>query len=215
MAAFSSIDPRITRWLEGLVSLTIAGTGPVSPERITLMAAMLAADGFPAEAFSFDSLHHTAQGQRFFPAYDDVRKALHGWWDAHRPAAALQIAGPGLPELDATDRHWLAYWHRRRAEIATAGGGHGPNEAVLERLASLVRSRSPAAWAAISGREPVASRAPTLDEAVHVARLLRPEPMQRSAAVPPEPAAPPPFRDVTAKGEALAKLRASTRRVPA
>ncbi len=203
----SDTEFRIAKWLQSLRDVTVAGTEAVTPERIATMAALLAKDGFPSAAFTSDSLHAAAQGQRFFPAYDDVRKALHAWWDAHRPASAPQIAGPVVEGLDAMDRSWIAFWHKRRGEIFGQDIGQQAAEMALATVSSLVRDRSSRAWSAINGDgQPVATGYPTEASVAYVARLLRPEPQggqPRYEVV----EAPVPFRDVTAKGDELIRIR--------
>jgi len=207
MSASTNADPRIIRWLEGLANLTVAGSEPVNADRIALMAGMLAKDGFPSAAFTSDSLHAAVQGQRFFPAYDDVRKALHAWWDAHRPVIAPQLAGPVVQGLDAMDRSWIAFWHKRRAEIFAQDVSQAAAEASLATVSSLVREKSAKAWSAISGDgQAVITGYPSEAAVAYVARMLRPAP------VPGQPRyevveAPMPFRDVTAKGDELARIR--------
>ena len=208
MSASTSPDPRIIRWLEGLANLTVAGSDPVSPERLTLMAGMLVKDGFPPAAFTSDSLHHCTQGHRFFPAYDDVRKALHAWWDAHRAPAGPQIAGPDRSNLSPFDRHWIAFWHKRRREIIDTTTSQAAADQAIGVLASLVKTQSQKAWDTVTGRPaPPAAREPTPEEVSYVAWLLRPEPVPTSTIVLPEPETPPPFRDVTAQGAELARIR--------
>lgn len=202
---------RIRKWLQGLADCTAAGSEPVTVARIATMAEMLAMD-FPPAAFTSAALHHCTQGQRFFPALDDLRRALHAWWDPRRPAAGLAIAGPALPNLDPMDRSWLTFWHRRQAEIGADSVSREAADAALALVADLVRSKSPRAWEAVSGFADAEPAAPTEAAIVAVARLLRPDPeagSRRFEVVEP----PPPFRDVTAKGEDLVRIRASGRRV--
>lgn len=211
----SDTEFRIAKWLQSLRDVTVAGTEAVTPERIATMAALLAKDGFLSAAFTSDSLHAAAQGQRFFPAYDDVRKALHAWWDAHRPASAPQLTGPVVEGLDAMDRSWVAFWHTRRAEIFAQDVSQHVAETALEVVSSLVRDRSSRAWAAINGDgQPVATGYPTEASVAYVARLLRPEPQAgqlRYEVV----EAPVPFRDVTAKGDDLIRIRGKALERPA
>lgn len=202
----SRTDQHIRRWLEGLANLTVSGTEPVTPERIALMAGFLAMDSFPLEAFCQRSLHHAAQGQRFFPAYDDVRKAVTTWWEANRKASQAQITGPSPSGMDEMDRSWEAFYRKRRAELAASSTSFEADQVAIGRLKSLVKAQSPKAWAAVSGERPSEARAPTEAEVSHVARLLRPEPppgQPRYEVV----EAPVPFRDVTAKGDELARIR--------
>lgn len=203
----SDIEFRIAKWLQSLRDVTVPGTDAVNAERIATTASLLAKDGFPSAAFTSDSLHRVAQGQRFFPAYDDIRKGLHSWWDAHRPASAPQIAGPVVEGLDAMDRSWVAFWHKRRAEIFGQDGSQKAAEASLETVSSLIRDRSPKAWASISGQGQAAVTGyPTEAAVAYVARLLRPPPVDGQPRYEVVQAAPP-LRDVTAKGDALAALR--------
>ena len=202
----SDTEYRIAKWLQSLRDLTVTGADGVTPERIATMAHMLAMDGLPGEAFTSGSLHAAAQGQRFFPAYDDVRRAVTIWWEANRQPSQPQIAGPNTSGLDAVDRGWVAFYRKRRAELAAADGALQADRAALANLASLVRGQSPRAWAEVSGERPLVSRAPTESEVSHVAKLLRPEPAagQRRYEV---VEAPLPFRDVTAKGDDLDRMR--------
>ena len=203
----SRTEPHIRRWLELLANVTAGGNDPVSAERIAVMAGFLAMDGYPVEAFCQRSAHHCAQNQRFFPAYDDVRKALQAWWEANRQPVQAQIAGPGTPGLDAMDRRWVAYWHKRRAEIWAADDvTQTQAEVALETVASLVRAQSSRAWEAITGTKPVGQRAPTPEQAAYVARLLRPPAVEASVVVRVDSPLPP-LRDVTAKESELDRLR--------
>jgi hypothetical protein len=213
MSASTSPVPRIELWLEGLANLTVAGTSPVDAERVTLMAGMLARDGFPPGAFNTDSMHHVTLGQRFFPAYDDVRRALRAWCDANR-AATTALPDPDQG-LDAMDRSWVAFWHKRRGEIFGQDLSQHAAEAALEVVSSLVRDRSSRAWSAITGNgQAVATGYPTEASVAYVAKLLRPEPQggqPRYEVV----EAPVPFRDVTAKGDELIRIRGKAMERPA
>lgn len=155
-AASPDTEARIRRWLGSLAELTAPGSEPVSAERIATMAAMLAKDAAPAAAYGSGSLYQVAGLGKFFPSYVEVRDAVHLWWEANRPAHAPALEGPGLGD-DATlmDRSWLAFWHKRRAEIwATDVYQRGSRDADMANLASLVQQQSPKAWAVIRGREP-------------------------------------------------------------
>ncbi len=205
MSASISLVPRIELWLEGLANLTVAGSATVDAERVTLMAGMLARDGFPPGAFNTDSMHHVTLGQRFFPAYDDVRRALRAWCDANR-AATLALPDPNQG-MDQMDRSWVAFWHKRRGEIFGQDVSQAAAEAALTTVSSLVRSRSAKAWAAISGDgQPIATGYPSEASVSYVTRLLRPEP-QGSQPRYEVVEAPLPFRDVTAKGDDLIRIR--------
>jgi hypothetical protein len=202
------LEQRILAWLNGLVNLTISGADSVSTEKLAAYADMLVKDGFVSAAFTSDSLHDAAQGARFFPAYDDIRRKLAAWWSANRPAIARSLPGPGMPEMDPSDRSWIDFWHRRRAELFAQQDGFkwGTRERDLENLGSLIRSHSPKAWAYVSGEKPNIPRAPTEAEAAYVANLLRPKAATPRSATPDAPP-PEPFRNVAAKGEPLAKMR--------
>jgi len=206
MSGTSRTETAIARWLEALANLTVPGSDPVSAERIAVMAGFLAMD-LPAEAFSQRSLHAAAQGHRFFPAYDDVRMAVTTWWEANRPPAGPQLGGPVIPGMTATDRSWVAFYHKRRAEIwAQDSLSQSQAEAALAVVSSLVRAQSARAWEAITGRTAAVAAGSTEAAVAYVAKLLRPEPQ------PGQPRyevveAPAPFRDVTAKGDDLLRLR--------
>jgi len=102
----------------------------------------------------------------------------------------------------------IAWWRRRVAENAT--------KAQLDNLAGIIRTRSPKAWAHISGTAGVAQREPTEaeQEAVHEAvqraiagmteaRLeMQRQFVHRGVEAPPKPP-----KDVTMKGEELRKSR--------
>ena len=177
MAAMHDIEPRILAWLNSLANLTRAGTESISPEKLATYANMLAKDGFPSAAFTSDSLHEVAQEQRFFPAYDDVRKVLFAWWNAHKPRIAPALADAGAVSLDAADRAWVAFWHKRRGEIfaGSAAPLRGSASADIANLASLVKSKSPRAWASVSGEPLPVQREPTQEAMDAVAALLHPE----------------------------------------
>ena len=207
MPTTSRTEATIARWLEGLANLTVAGADPVSAERIAVMAGFLAMD-LPAEAFTQRSLHAAAQGQRFFPAYDDVRRAVTAWWDSNRPPAGAPLPGPAGAGMSALDRHWVAFWHRRREEIwAQEELSQSQAEAALGVVSSLVRAQSARAWEAVSGKPSPVAATPTEAAVAHVAKLLRPEPVAASSQAEVLPPPPVPFRDVTAKGPELAAMR--------
>ena len=209
MSGNSRTDQHIARWLEALANVTIGGTEPVNAERIAVMTSFLAMDGLPLEAYCQRSLHAAAQGQRFFPAYDDVRKAVTAWWEANRTPTERQLPSPITSDMNAMDRAWVAFWHKRRAEIFAGTGSQQAAHVAMDNLTSLVRDQSLKAWSHVTGERESQARTPTESEVSHVAKLLRPEPtagQRRYEVVEP----PPPFRDVTAKGDDLDRMRGKT-----
>lgn len=153
-----SADPQtlriITGWLNGLAELTRHGSdGRPSDKKLALHATMLGQD-FPSGAFTAASLQHAAVGHDFWPSYDAIRARVSEWWRDNRPrptgVPALESpAAMGPDALDAADRAWLAYWHKRSAEIGQCTASRAAREMGLERVASLVRVQSPRAWALI------------------------------------------------------------------
>lgn len=178
------------------------------------MAALLGkdADTVPAGAYTSDSLHHVAGLHRFFPVYAEVRDALEAWWSCNRPRPSSAVTLPGIDipeELTAADRGWVHFWHKRRGEIWAKDGTQGEQDAALAKLASLVRTESPKAWAVIRGPEvgvPVASEAVV---AAVAATLEAHRAERQSARLAEEPAARVPLPDVALRG---AHLRAARER---
>lgn len=209
-----NLEPRIRAWLHSLANITNPGADPVTAERIATNAMMLAKDGFTAGAFTSTSLHAVAQDQRFFPAYSDIRKALQAWWNQNKPSVAPVLTGSASPGngMDAMDRSWVAFWHKRRAEIWAEGYQmqRGSKSADLNNLEGLIRANSPKGWALISGvaentQEPGSVRSQA--EIEHVSNVLRATPHVAKSTIP-EPK-PEPMPDVTLKGEALQRSRSA------
>ena len=166
----------IVGWLANLAKLTRHKQGRLTPEDLAdlkderaLYATMLAKD-LPSGAFTADSLHAVAQGNAFFPAYDEIRSTVQAWWNDHRPHSAPRLSGPDdAPGLSVMDASWLAHYRRRRVEIEDAPGyvamdrRASPHAFVctdMGRLESLIRRHSPAAWAVIVGKPPPAEPDP-------------------------------------------------------
>jgi hypothetical protein len=163
MAADTQSVKIIMRWLERLANITKATTeGAMSAEKIADLALMLAKE-FPSAAFTSDSLQAVCAEIEWFPAYSTLRAAVAIWWGDHRPRTR-QLTGPaGAEDLGIIDQRWFAFWHTRCAEISAGRGedefghprnpyaGRGSAEAARANLAGLMRLKSPAAWALISG----------------------------------------------------------------
>ena len=147
------------------------------------------------------------------PAIVAMRSAETG----SAPAAAMTLPGLDIPEdMDAADRGWVHYWHKRRGEIWAKDSTQAETEQALARLASLVRENSPKAWAVIRGPEPgivqkteaiIADVAAVLEEhrAELHSRRLAPQDQGGSVKLP----------DVAVRGEHLAAMRARRGVAPA
>lgn len=136
-------------WLAMLAKLA----APSHPtEAAAALAAMLPLLGdLPDAAFTAGSLDHVARhATHGCPNYATVRAALSAWWSEHRPPAIANTATDGL---SAMDRVWLAHWRKLRAngfqpEVDFAVEAGKPRD-YRAHTASLIRQRSPKAWAAI------------------------------------------------------------------
>lgn len=147
-----SADPKIIRdWLKALGVLT-AGNMSLAEvaAKVAANAALLSA--YPAWAFSPGSLDAMAREFKFFPSYAELSESLRYWArDNAPPQMALPSNAPAGWSDD--DEVWFRYWHRRAAEGFTPLTGLAKPPSGLSwraHVASLVRSKSGAAWARIA-----------------------------------------------------------------
>ena len=208
MTTLPELEKRILGWLDNLAELTRSGDDRITTEKLAIYASMLAKDRFPTAAFTTDSLHHVAEDLRFFPAYADVRSKLQAWWNEHKPHIAPAIAGPqSEANLTVEDRQWLDYFRKRESEkFAVMRAGDAPSS--RERVLSLVKQQSLAAWRILVGNEEPVGQYPTAEAIAYVARLLHPEPVQQPGAAPePEPTPEPRPKPLHPPPEVLAAMR--------
>ena len=141
----------VGRWLVRLMRQTERRPDErIDAEGMADLAQFLAAR-IPVEAFTTQSLGAVLENHRWFPAAASILEVVGGWWRDLEPAAPDLVEGPGGVALDQMDRLWLAYWHKRRAEMANTPMRGDPAQHPVANLASLVRDRSPRAWSIIAG----------------------------------------------------------------
>jgi hypothetical protein len=149
---------RIGTWL-GQLALLQAGNMSVDEAKVRLGEYTDGlANHFAIWVFTRRSAQHVAAVSKGWPRYGDVVTALENWSrdNPRSPAGPLLADGRG-DRLGQWDRFWLDYWHKYRPEaeakeqkIRAERRWKDPNQLPLFHLASLIRSRSPAAWAIIS-----------------------------------------------------------------
>ena len=165
----------IAGWLASLSRLTRHTGEPPAKDVLDDYARLLGRD-FPPAAFSTDAMHAVLAGMEFWPSYDQLRARTADWWRDHKPASAR--AAPGLERLSPIEQAWVAFYRRRVSELPDDPRERDPDEATRVQtprgnLASLVRSQSPRAWAAICGQDaPPRHVPPTADEIAAVAATL-------------------------------------------
>lgn len=189
----AATDRQVSDWLTALARLVASNMTPQEAgERLRAYVPELVAR-FDSRDFNGASREFVARSCRFFPSYGELCELLDKW---PRPVETPKHAPPEAADLNAMDRAWVEFWHRRRAEIYAQQNGFkwGSREADLENVASLIRAQSLKAWAAINGVPEAIPAAPSEREVAYVARALRPEPVyaEKSAELPPEPNRPKP-----------------------
>lgn len=221
MIADSQTLQIISRWLGNLAKLTRHRQGKLDEHQLRAFKDEMAlytdmlGKSLPSAAFTNDSLHAVIEGNPFFPAFDHIRETVQAWWNKNRPQHSTAIGGPEDDDpkgahLTGMDRHWFKYWLTRQGE------GFGPVQpgacddvdANRAQVASLIRSKSSKAWAAINGEEEVGVRVPTDAELARVHAMLHLDPHGPAATAETRPGPlPDPLPDVTLTGEALRKSR--------
>ena len=179
----------ITGWLNDLSRLVRHGEAKPTKDQIAVYATVLAKD-FPSGAFNIDSLQFAAQDMTWWPEYAALRPLLASWWRDHKPAAAPLLRYEGQDQLSRVDQSWLEFYHKKSSAAQTP--------AERERLDSLLRQESPAAWKLIEGEKP--QRAPPTE--AYLAELRH---TIAATVAPLTPPAPP--RASTLSTEQLAETR--------
>lgn len=171
-------EPKVAAWYAALATMAgreTAGTAAASRETALVVPAL--AEAFPAEAFNQRSLHHVAALTKRW-GYATIHDALRQWWAENQPARHL-VDTPDTADLDETEKGWVRFWRSRRPEAAAKeqdirerGVWTDAHQLPLARLASLVRTYCPRAWAHISGElGTLQRREPTEAESEAVRRL--------------------------------------------
>ena len=197
-------DRQVTDWLQALAKITVAQnvTDPTAlGERIVEMVPLLV-ERYDSRDFTQTSREFVARECRWFPTYAELSALLDRWpRPAERPLPARQADG-----LDVMDRAWLAFWHKRQAELFAQQRDFrwGNREGDLANLVSLIRGQSPKAWAVINGRESTPETTDVQREAVQrmVEGFLAESAQHRRA-----PAESTPLRDVSLHGDRLRQSR--------
>ena len=150
-------EPLVQKWLTMLGQVSGKTTTTAQAEAdVRLYAPMLAA-AFPAQAFTQTSFRAVAADCPHWPSYGQLHKLLTAWFRDNRAGGGAResLGDHGLEGMDA---HWLAYWWKRRPEVAeqdiqvrAIGRWRDEAQLPLARLASRIRSQSPKAWAHITG----------------------------------------------------------------
>ncbi|GAN66887.1 hypothetical protein [Acetobacter orientalis] len=170
----------IVEWILRL-SVVVRSNPPVTKTQAVLYAEMLIRDVPPA-AFTTDALHYVASQCEWFPAVKVLTELLTEQWKSEkirrqneRASGATRIAGPmrsGGAPLAGMDLEWRRYWDRREFTGWKDEAEHSvePWQVSQRKKAalSLIRSKSPLAYEAITGRQarPVTDNAAWSDPVV-------------------------------------------------
>lgn len=171
---------QVADWLGQLaVLLPVQGTLEDAGQRLRAMIPMLVdrygTSDFDASSREFVARHCTVH----FPTYGQLCELLDRW---PKPAPKAERPTVVNDDLSIEDWAWVAFYHKRRADIWAQQGGFkwGNRDADLANLSSLVRGQSSKAWAHVSGEPVFVPRVPSESELAYVANLLRPPPMPSS-----------------------------------
>ncbi len=151
------------KWLASLGTLC-AGAMPLDEAQTRVVAyATILCGQFAPHHFSQQSLERAAREFKFFPSFAELSELLSKWGRDNPPPAHSAIAGPvdqTFRDWSPADRSWLAYWFDQKAAgfppgkspVARQPGIVSDNAVDHRRahVASLVRNKSPKAWAHIS-----------------------------------------------------------------
>lgn len=141
---------KVRDWLKALGALCAGSLALEEAEARIAAFAPLLSRAFAGWAFCDASLEAVARGCRWFPAYGELCDLLAAWCAENRPRALPDTATDGLSPMD---RVWLAHWRKLQAngfrpEVDFAVEAGKPRD-YRAHTASLIRARSPAAWAVI------------------------------------------------------------------
>jgi hypothetical protein len=182
-------ERQVEDWLRLLGRLVASDMTPQEAgDRLRAYTPLLV-ERFSDRDFNAVSREWVARSCRFFPSYGELCELLDKW---PRPSPKPEQVVDTASELDAADRAWVAFWHKRRAEIWAQQEGFrwGTRDADMANLANLVAAQSRKAWATVSG-VPLAPHAPPSErERAAVAELLHPfaeRSSRREPADPPRP----------------------------
>lgn len=168
----------IAAWLATLADLCATGGDTLTKNKLAALSLALAEE-WPSGAFTSASARHCAMGSDFFPGFDSLTKRIGEWWRDHKPQHAM-LTGPSTgSRLTPEDQRWVDFWHARRPEVAAAdyeirreGRWFDESQLPLARLASLIRTNSPRAWAEIAGAAPEEPRERTDAERAAVREIV-------------------------------------------
>lgn len=165
-------ERQVADWLLALAPL-VAASMPAADarERVKAYVPNLV-DRFDSRDFNGSSREFVARNCRFFPSYGELCQLLDKW---PRPAAKPLVATPVDVGLDATDRAWIEFWHRRRAEIfgQQSGWKWGSREADLANVESLIRQQSFKAWRVLFDPQHAEHQAPSEREGAYVSDVVQ------------------------------------------
>lgn len=139
----------ILQWVNDLAKLLpraadAAGTPETWTTVLRNYADFLYSD-FPSTAFSRESLKAMTAENEYFPTYKQLLGQLGQWWRENRPVQGL-IESDEFRGWSEMDRHWLAYYYRRRDErFSPTRGAHFESPGGRALVLSLIRCQSPRA----------------------------------------------------------------------
>ena len=215
----NSTKQHIAKWLTSLWTETKHAKGQdTAAERrrtVGIFATELATH-FPADAFTDASLR-AIRGEWWPSSLADLEQRIRDWYRDNAPHPVQDHGGdPAVHALGPSDRSWYNFWltnrpeaERKEAATRESGNWKDPHQLPLAHLAALVRNMSPAAWAVISGPQPVEPLADPREISEMLGRALHgPAPAPHGATVPTRPPLEAPHR-VVRQADMLAAARAA------
>lgn len=166
-------ERQVNDWLALLGRLVASNMTPdEAMQRLRSYTPLLLAR-FDSRDFNAASREFVARNCKFFPSYGELCDLLDKWpRPIEKPAVTTSVdAG-----LDAMDRSWIEFWHRRRAEIFAMQSGWkwGSRDADLANVESLIRQQSLKAWRQLFAPQHAEHQPPSEREMGYVASVVAP-----------------------------------------